>query len=81
MTVEPGKGGQELITETLDKIQELKAFCNENNFEIDIEADGGINDKNSKDVINSGANILVSGNYIIKSDNYSDAIQKLKEEF
>ena len=43
MTVEPGKGGQTIIKDTIEKIAELKKYIEENNIEIDIEADGGIN--------------------------------------
>ena len=78
MTVEPGKGGQELIKETLNKIFELNKFVYENGYDIDIEADGGINNKNAKDVINAGAEILVAGTYIINSENYKEQIEKLK---
>ena len=46
MTVEPGKGGQELIESTIDKIAKLKKYIEENNIDIDIEADGGINTDN-----------------------------------
>ena len=78
MTVEPGKGGQELISETIDKIRKLNIFSYENNYDIDIEVDGGINDKTAKSVIDAGANILVAGSYIIKSENYKEAISKIK---
>lgn len=73
MTVNPGFGGQEFIPQTLPKIKELKSI-----FKGDIMADGGINDKNAKSVIDSGANILVSGSYIFKSKDYKDAIRRLR---
>ncbi len=78
MTVVPGKGGQALIPETLDKIKELKEYCDKNGFDIDIEADGGINGDNAKDVRDSGANILVSGMYIIKSENIREAVDNIR---
>ena len=78
MTVVPGKGGQALIPETLEKIKELKKYITENNIDIDIEADGGINDKNVQDVANSGANIIVAGSYIVNAENPKEAIEKLK---
>lgn len=78
MTVVPGKGGQALIPETLEKIKELKKYISENNIDIDIEADGGINDKNVKEVVDSGANIIVAGSYIVNSENPKEAIEKLK---
>lgn len=80
MTVVPGKGGQKLIIETLHKIKELKQYILDNDLDIDIEADGGINDKTAKEVIDAGCDILVSGNYIIASENYNEAVKKLKEE-
>ncbi len=80
MTVVPGKGGQGLIPETLDKVRELRKYCNENDFDIDIEVDGGINDVTCKEAMRAGANILVAGSYIWKSDDYKTAVSRLKEE-
>ena len=80
MSVFPGFGGQKFIPETLNKIKELKQIKEKNNYSFDIEVDGGINFSNSKDVINAGANILVSGTTIFK-ENYGDIrknIEKLK---
>lgn len=79
MTVIPGKGGQKLIKETLEKVKELKKYINENNIDIDIEVDGGINDKTAFDAVNSGANILVAGNYLTSAENINEAVQKLKK--
>lgn len=79
MTVIPGKGGQKLIPETLDKVKELKEYINKNNIDIDIEVDGGINDETSKTAITAGANILVAGNYLISSNNLNGSVKKLKE--
>lgn len=78
MTVEPGKGGQKLIKETILKISELNKFVYENGYDIDIEVDGGINDITSKEVINAGANILVVGSYITNSEDFSKAIKDIK---
>ena len=79
MTVVPGKGGQAFIPEMLEKIESLKKYVNENDLEIDIEVDGGINEKTSKEVRKVGADILVAGNYIISSENKADSVKKLKE--
>ena len=79
MTVVPGKGGQSFISEMLDKIKDLKKYIDENEFDIDIEVDGGINEDTSKLVREAGANILVAGNYIISSENFSESVKKLKE--
>ena len=80
MTVIPGKGGQSLIPETLEKVEKLRKYCDENDMDIDIEVDGGINDITAKEAVKAGANILVSGKYILNSDNYAESIKKLKEE-
>ena len=79
MTVEPGKGGQKLIPETVDKVQELKRYIDENNIDIDIEVDGGINSENAQELQERGANILVVGTSIINSENYTDTINDLKK--
>ena len=78
MTVEPGKGGQKLIPETIEKIKALKNYLDLKNLEIDIEADGGINIENVQQLKDAGANIVVVGTSIINSENYKDTIQKLK---
>lgn len=79
MTVEPGKGGQALIPETLNKAKKLKEYIEQNDIEIDIEADGGINKETIKDVVNSGVDIAVVGNGIIKTEDYTKTIKELKE--
>lgn len=79
MTVEPGKGGQKLISATIDKIKNLYEYVKKNNLEIDIEADGGINIDNVKEIKEAGVSIIVSGSAILNSDNYKEYINKLKE--
>lgn len=79
MTVEPGKGGQTLLTDMVDKISKLKKYVDENNIEIDIEADGGINLKTADAVKKAGANILVSGTAILIAKDYKVIIDELKE--
>jgi ribulose-phosphate 3-epimerase len=69
MSVNPGFGGQKFMPEVLDKIKELKNIQREQNIDFDIEIDGGINFENSKIAIEAGANILVSGTTIFKSNN------------
>ena len=78
MTVEPGKGGQKLIPETMQKIHKLREYIDENKLEVDIEADGGINESNVKELKNAGCNIIVAGTSIINSKNYKDTVDKLK---
>ena len=69
MSVNPGFGGQKFMPEVLTKIKDLKAIQNDKNLSFDIEIDGGINFDNSKTAIEAGANILVSGTTIFKSNN------------
>ena len=69
MSVNPGFGGQKFMPEVLSKIKELKKIQKERKIDFDIEIDGGINFENSKAVIEAGANILVSGTTIFKSNN------------
>ena len=69
MSVNPGFGGQKFMPEVLNKIKELKKIQKEKGLNFDIEIDGGINFENSKAAIEAGANILVSGTTIFKSNN------------
>jgi len=68
MSVNPGFGGQKFMPEVLDKIKKLKKIQQEQNLNFDIEIDGGINFENCKIAIEAGANILVSGTTIFKSN-------------
>ena len=69
MSVHPGFGGQKFIPGVLDKIKEIKNIKLKKNLKFDIEVDGGIDFNNSKLVVEAGANILVSGTTIFKSNN------------
>jgi len=69
MSVNPGFGGQKFMPEVLKKIKDLKKIQNEKRLNFDIEIDGGINFENCKLAIEAGANILVSGTTIFKSNN------------
>jgi len=69
MSVHPGFGGQKFMPEVSSKIKELKEIRNQKSLDFDIEVDGGINFENSKLAIEAGANILVSGTTIFKSNN------------
>ena len=69
MSVNPGFGGQKFMPEVLIKIKQLKKIQEEKKLHFDIEIDGGINFDNSKTAIEAGANILVSGTTIFKSNN------------
>lgn len=80
MTVEPGYGGQKLIPETIEKVKALKDHINENNIDIDIEVDGGINLENKEILKEAGANIIVAGSSIINSKDYKEVIENLKKD-
>ena len=69
MSVNPGFGGQKFMPEVLEKIRKLKKIQSENHLNFDIEIDGGINFDNCQLAIEAGANILVSGTTIFKSNN------------
>lgn len=76
MTVEPGFGGQKLIESQISKVKETKKLIG--NRKIEIEVDGGIDTENAKTLIDAGANILVSGSTIFKSNNYQKTISELR---
>jgi len=78
MTVEPGKGGQTLITDMVKKIEKLKKHIKENKIEIDIEADGGINLKTAPMIKKAGANILVAGTAILMANDFKTIIDELR---
>jgi ribulose-phosphate 3-epimerase len=69
MSVNPGFGGQKFMPEVLDKVKQLKKIQSEKNMLFDIEIDGGINFDNCQSAIEAGANILVSGTTVFKSNN------------
>ena len=81
MSVHPGFGGQKFIPKVIKKIKILKKIKDEKNYSYDIEVDGGINFSNSKEVVNAGANILVSGTTIFRENNgnIKKNIETLKE--
>ena len=79
MTVEPGKGGQKLIPETLRKIKILKEYIREKDLYTYIEADGGINLETIEELKDAGIDIAVVGTGLLKTENYAETIKKLKE--
>ena len=79
MTVEPGKGGQTLLSDMIEKISTLKEYTKKNNIDIDIEADGGINLVTAPEVKKAGANILVSGTAILMANDFKTIIDELKK--
>ena len=77
MTVEPGFGGQKLIPKTIENIKRIKQLVEESGYQIDIEADGGIDSSNVNEVLDAGANIIVAGSSVLGKSNISEAILNL----
>lgn len=77
MSVEPGKGGQNFKLETFNKLEFLKQKIINNNLKTKIEVDGGVNISNSKQLNNLGADILVSGSYLVKHNSIKKAVNSL----
>jgi ribulose-phosphate 3-epimerase len=80
MSVNPGYGGQKFIENSLEKIKKCKEMVNNSGRNIEIEVDGGIGIENIKKVKEAGANIFVAGSAIFNSNNYEEAIKKMKQE-
>ena len=68
MCVHPGFGGQKFIPESLDKIRAIRAMLNEKNLETDIQVDGGVYVENVREVLDAGANVIVSGSAVFRGD-------------
>ena len=80
MTVEPGFGGQAFMPEMLDKVRKIKEYITENNIDIHIEVDGGINEHNAILAVEAGADVLVAGSAIFGSKTPAQVIKKMREE-
>lgn len=80
MSVNPGFGGQKFIPEIVDKVIELDQIRHQNNFNFQIQVDGGITDQNAGYLIQAGANNLVAGSYIFSAPNkdYQSRINKIR---
>ena len=78
MSVNPGFGGQSFIPHTIDKIKQLKSMINEHHLDVKIEIDGGVTLENASSIIAAGADVLVAGNTVFKSENPMATIEKLK---
>jgi len=78
MSVNPGFGGQSFIETTYDKVTRLKQMISTTNSNCKIEIDGGVSDKNAEKLLEKGADILVAGNHVFKSENPIQTIAKLK---
>ncbi len=81
MSVNPGFGGQKFIPHTLSKIQQLKMMCANRREDLLIEIDGGVSTANAAALVKSGANVLVAGSSVFKSDDPKLSIQQLKSSY
>ena len=78
MSVNPGFGGQSFIENTYNKVEQLKALIERKNANTLIEIDGGVTNKNAKQLVEAGANVLVAGSYVFKSNDQAETIKNLK---
>lgn len=78
MSVEPGFSGQEFISNSLDRVSKLKQIIKNNNLDIVMAIDGGINGSNASLVKKSGIDMVVSGSYVTNSLDYQDKINDLR---
>ena len=78
MSVNPGFGGQSFIENTYNKVKQLKGLIAKKSASTLIEIDGGVTDKNIKQLVDVGADVLVAGSHVFKSDNQSETIKNLK---
>ena len=78
MSVNPGFGGQSFIENTYSKVEQLKTLIDRKGAKTRIEIDGGVTDKNAAQLIAAGADVLVAGSYVFKSENPEQAILRLK---
>jgi ribulose-phosphate 3-epimerase len=78
MSVNPGFGGQSFIENTYDKVKELKKLITSKNANTKIEIDGGVNSTNAPKLIEAGADVLVAGSFVFKSENPTQTIRELK---
>jgi ribulose-phosphate 3-epimerase len=80
MTVHPGFGGQPFRSDQMEKVRCAAKWNESRKQKIDIEVDGGINPETARISIQNGANVLVAGTAIFRSDDYTKAIRKLRGE-
>ena len=79
MSVNPGYGGQKFIPQTVEKVRALKAMIESKNLSTIIEVDGGVNLQTGQELISAGADALVAGNFVFKSENPLETIAELKK--
>lgn len=78
MSVNPGFGGQSFIENTYKKIRQVKEMILKNHSKALIEVDGGVSNKNARQLIEAGADALVAGSFVFNSENPIETIKKLK---
>ncbi len=78
MSVNPGFGGQKFIRSSVTKVQKLRKMADSLNPNLIIEVDGGVTSENAKSLYDAGADILVAGSFVFKSENPVDTIKALK---
>jgi ribulose-phosphate 3-epimerase len=79
MSVNPGFGGQSFIENTYKKVKQLRQIIEANGASTKIEIDGGVTNKNAKQLVDAGADVLVAGSYVFGASNPSQTISDLKE--
>lgn len=79
MSVNPGFGGQKFIERTYDKVRKLRSMINGQGLNTLIEVDGGVNTQNATQLFEAGADVLVAGNAVFKSENPIETIRTLKK--
>ncbi|WP_299338507.1 ribulose-phosphate 3-epimerase [uncultured Psychroserpens sp.] len=79
MSINPGFGGQKFEDMTYNRVKKLRKMANDQGLNTRIEIDGGVTDKNAKDLVDAGADVLVAGSYIFKSSDQTATIKHLKE--
>lgn len=80
MSVNPGFGGQSFIENTYNKVKQLRKMINDNGAFTKIEIDGGVTNKNAKQLVDAGADVLVAGSFVFSAQNPSITIQELKKQ-
>ena len=78
MSINPGFGGQKFEDITYNRIKKLRKMIDEQGLNTRIEIDGGVTDKNIKQLVAAGADAFVAGSHVFKSDNPTETIKELK---
>ena len=79
MTVEPGFGGQKFMPDMMEKLRILRAYCQENGLDVDLQVDGGIDLKTAPIAVENGANVLVAGSALFGKPDYTVAVTDLRK--